>query len=101
MAPAGGGAGRAAPPAGAGAAGGGLPTPATPADRRALAGAARHGGEPVDVGGTPVVPGAAGFDANAARNHVPVTLIVVLALLAAAAAAATTPFVRRHAGALR
>jgi hypothetical protein len=94
---AGGGGGGGAGGAGGGDAGGGgggaLLTPATDDDRRALEEATARGGEPVEVGGRPITPGAAGV---AARNSVPSTLIVVLVLLAAMAAVGSAPFVRRH-----
>jgi hypothetical protein len=80
-----------------GAGGGGAPlTPATDADRKAIEEAAAQGGAPVEVGGRQIVPGAAGFDANAARNELPTTLIAVLVLLAVAALIAAAPFVRRR-----
>jgi hypothetical protein len=79
---------------------GGLLTPSTPADHKAIADAATHGGVPVQVGGAPIEPGATGLAANAARNTVPTTLIVVLALLALAAVAGAAPYIRRHAGAI-
>jgi hypothetical protein len=95
----GGGGGAAGGGAGGGGAGGtgGAPlTPSTEADQRALAEAAAGGDAPVDVGGKPIVPGAAGLAANAPRNALPSTLIAVLAMLAAAAAIGAAPFVRRR-----
>jgi hypothetical protein len=79
--------------------GGGGPalTPATDDDRKALEEAAAQGSAPVEIDGRQVVPGAAGFNANAARNTLPDTLIVVLVLLAVAALIAAAPFVRRRA----
>lgn len=83
----------------AGAGGGGMPgggastggggsgptlTPASDAERKALAEAATSGAAPVEVGGERIVPGAAGFSPDAARNGLPTTLlfaIVALALL--------------------
>jgi hypothetical protein len=94
---AGGGAGGAGGGAGGGGGGGETLTPSTDADRAALDDAAAGGGEALDVGGRSIVPGAAGFGADAARNTLPSTLIVVLALLAAAAAASAAPLARRHA----
>jgi hypothetical protein len=81
---------------GAGGAGGAPLTPSTEEDQRALAEAAAGGDAPVDVGGKPIVPGAAGLAANAPRNTLPSTLIAVLAMLAAAAAIGAAPFVRRR-----
>ena len=72
-------------------------TPSTDADRAALDDAAKGGGGALDVGGRSIVPGAAGFGADAARNTLPSTLVVVLALLAAAAAASAAPLARRRA----
>jgi hypothetical protein len=71
-------------------------TPSTDADRAALEDAAKGGGGALDVGGRSIVPGAAGFSADAARNTLPSTLIVVLALLAAAAVASAGPLARRR-----
>jgi hypothetical protein len=81
---------------GGGGAGGAPLTPSTEADQRALADAAAGGDAPVEVGGKPIVPGAAGLAANAPRNALPSTLIAVLAMLAAAAAIGSAPFVRRR-----
>jgi len=78
-----------------------LLTPSTPADQQALADAAQGDGGPLDVGGTQVVPGAAGLLAGDIRNGLPVTLIVTLVLLALAALAGAAPCVRRRAGAMR
>jgi hypothetical protein len=94
----GGGAGGGAGRVDAGGGGGGpVITPSTDADRQALQQAAADGGAPVEVGGKPVVPGAAGFAANATRNDLPSTLIAVLILLAAAALIAAAPVVRKRA----
>jgi hypothetical protein len=81
--------------AGAATGGGGTLTPETPRDQKALAEAASAGDTPVQVDGERLVPGAAGFQAHAARNPLPVGLIVVLVLLALAAAAGTAPRLRR------
>jgi len=79
--------------------GGGTPqgplTPTTPDDQNTLNQALREGGKGVDVGGTSIVPGAVGFNADAARNSMPTTLIVLLALLGAATLAMLLPSVRR------
>jgi len=72
-------------------------TPNGPAEQRALEDAASKGGKtPVDVGGTEVLPGAAGFATGAARNDLPPTLLVALILLGAAAVAAAIPYARRR-----
>lgn len=86
-------------PLGGGAGGGSGPLAPSGADeQRALDSAAGQGGEqPVQVGDGTVVPGAAGFSADAARNTIPTTLVVALALLALAALAAAAPYVRRTA----
>jgi hypothetical protein len=78
---------------GGGGDGGEVLTPSTDADREALVGAGSAGGQPLQVAGGRVTPGAAG----GLRNNLPTTLIVVLVLLAVAAAAALAPFVRRRA----
>jgi len=84
---------------GGGGSGGGGPTltPSTDADRTALDEAAKGGGGALDVGGRSIVPGKAGFGADAARNTLPSTLVVVLALLAAAALASAVAPARRRA----
>jgi len=56
---------------------------------------ARKGGA-VSVGDEKIVPGAAGFAADAARNGLPTTLLVVMILLALCAAAAAAPVVHRR-----
>ena len=66
------------------------PPPATPAgeaDRAEIARAAKTGGRPVTVGGTAVVPGAAGLNTHAVHNPLPAVLALALALLAVPAAA--------------
>ena len=84
---------------GGGTGGGGTPqgpfTPSTPEDQNTLNQALREGAKGVDVGGASVVPGAVGFNADAARNSLPTTLIVLLALLGAATLAMLLPSVRR------
>jgi hypothetical protein len=70
-------------------------TPSTDADRQALQQAAAGGGQPLEVAGRKVSPGAGSL-----RNDLPATLLVVLALLAVAAVSALVPFVRRSAGRL-
>jgi hypothetical protein len=84
-------------PFGAGASGPSEPlTPSGPAEQQALDQAATGGGDkPVQVGDSTVVPGAAGFQAGAARSDLPDTLLVALILLGAAALAATAPYARR------
>jgi hypothetical protein len=72
-------------------------TPSGPQEQAALEKAAVGGGEsPVQVGDTTVVPGAAGFAADAARNAIPAPLVAVLILLGVAALAAAVPSVRRR-----
>jgi hypothetical protein len=83
---------------GGGTGGGGTLTPSTPADQKAIAAAAAKGATPVRVDGGTVVPGAAGFQAHAARNALPTGLIAVLVLLGIAAAAAAAPLLRRARG---
>jgi hypothetical protein len=87
--------------AGGTATGGGAPaaplTPSGPDEQGALDDAARSAGSaPIAPGEQPVVPGATGFAAGAARNELPPTLVVTLVLLALAAVAATVPAVRRR-----
>jgi hypothetical protein len=77
-----------------------LLTPETPADSSAIAKAQTDGDKPVEVGGTPIAPGATGFAAGAPRTSLPARIIAVLVLLGIAALAAAAPLVRRHAGAL-
>ena len=78
-----------------GSSGGGLLTPGTDEDRSALSDALGRGGDSVDVGGRPVIPGSAGFAAGAVRHDLPATLLVLLCLLAVAALAAIVPSARR------
>src|SRR5215217_4800746 len=65
------------------------PAPPTVSELKALD-AARNGdgGEPVNVGGTPVVPGTASMTTGAVDNGLPSTLLVVLILLGLTVAAA-------------
>ena len=65
-------------------------------EQRALDDAAKGGNRPVQVGEGTIVPGASGFAAGAARNDLPVTVLVTLILLGAAAVAAAVPYVRRR-----
>jgi hypothetical protein len=69
--------------------------PGGPEEQRALDDAAVNGEKPVQVGDSTVVPGAAGFAADAARNELPGSLLAVLILLALAALAAAAPYTRR------
>jgi hypothetical protein len=72
-------------------------TPGNPDEQAALDKAALSGGdEPVQVGDGTVVPGAAGFSADAVRNTIPPTLLAVLILLGLAALAGTVPYIRRR-----
>jgi hypothetical protein len=74
-----------------------LVEPSTPEDREAIAAASRAGApKPLEVDGRPVVPGASGLAANAARNGIPATLLIVLVLLGLAALAAAIPPARRR-----
>jgi len=81
---------------GGGGGGSGTPLqPSGPAEQRALDEAAAGGEKPVQVGDSTVVPGAAGFAADAARNELPGSVLAVLILLALAALAAAAPYTRR------
>ncbi len=81
---------------GGGGGGSGAPLePSGPQEQRALDDAAAAGAKPVQVGDSTVVPGAAGFAADAARNELPGTVLAVLILLALAALAAAAPYTRR------
>jgi hypothetical protein len=71
-------------------------TPAAPpsaAELKALNEAKSDAGS-IDVGGTPITPGAAGMTTGAVDNGLPSTLLVVLILLALAVAAAGGPVLR-------
>ena len=73
------------------------PAPPSAAELKALdAARAGDGGEPVDVGGSPVVPGTAGMTTGAVDNALPSTLFVVLILLGLTVAAAGGPLLRRR-----
>jgi len=74
---------------------GALLTAETDADRDALSEATAREPTPLEIDGESVVPGAAGFAANAARNDLPGTLLVVLGLLLLAAVLAAAPAARR------
>ena len=91
----GGGGGSGSEGTGGGSGGGQLLTPSSDADNRALDTASKVGTGPVDIDGRAVVPGAVGFDASAARNELPPTLIVLLILLGAGVLAAAVPTLRR------
>ena len=71
-------------------------TPASPEEQAALDQAIQGGEAPVQLGDSTVVPGAAGFAADAARNTIPTTLLAVLILLGVAALSAAVPYVRRR-----
>jgi hypothetical protein len=71
-------------------------TPSGPEEQAALDKSIGGGGAPVQVGDSTVVPGAAGFGADAARNSIPATLLAVLILLGLAAVAGAVPYVRRR-----
>jgi len=77
-------------------------TPAGPDEQAALEKAATGGGDaPVQVGSGTIVPGAAGFASDAARNAIPASLLAVLILLGLAALAGAVPYVRRRVHARR
>jgi hypothetical protein len=61
--------------------------PETPQDVAALEEAAKVGGEPVQINGRPVSPGASRLAAHVGRNDLPTTQIVLIALLLAGALA--------------
>jgi len=70
--------------------------PSGAGEQRALESARAAGGDkPVQVGDGTVVPGAAGFGPDAARNDLPASLLAVLILLALAALAAVLPRTRK------
>jgi hypothetical protein len=71
------------------------PAPPSAAELKAL-NDARATGESVDVGGTPIMPGAAGMTTGAVDNGLPSTLLVALILLGLAVAAAGGPVLRRR-----
>lgn len=71
-------------------------TPANPAEQRALLSARNAAAAPVEVDGQTLVPGAAGFAAEAARRDLPGPVILLLALLGLAALAGVVPAIRRH-----
>jgi hypothetical protein len=89
------GAGSGAAAAAAGNSAGPLIVPSTPADHKALAEAAKAGGQPVKINGESIVPGAAGLRSGATRNGIPGTLAVALVLLSFAGGALTFPAVRK------
>jgi hypothetical protein len=92
----GGGSGGGTGAAGAGGASSGAPlTAGNPAEQEALESAAQ-GSAPVEVDGSAIVPGASGFATGAARNALPVSVLVVLILLGLTALAAAVPPVRRR-----
>jgi hypothetical protein len=68
--------------------GGTLLTPSTDADREAIEQAATGGGQPIEIAGRRVTPGAG-------SNDLPSTLLVMLILIAAAAVAGLAPQIRR------
>ena len=72
-------------------------TPSGPEEQEALAEAARSGGEESLPGASgPIVPGASGLDADAARHTLPGSLFLTLVLLVVAVVAASAPVVRRR-----
>jgi len=72
-------------------------TPSGPQEQQELDQAAAGGGDqPIQVGSTTVVPGAAGLASDAAQNAMPVTVLVALILLGLVAIAGAVPYVRRR-----
>ena len=72
-------------------------TPSSPQEQQELDQAAAGGGDqPIQVGSTTVVPGAAGLASDAAQNAMPVTVLVALILLGLVAIAGAVPYVRRR-----
>ena len=71
-------------------------TPSGPEEQAQLEKAIGGGDAPVQVGDSTVVPGAAGFAADAARNAIPGSLLAVLIMLGLAALSAAVPYVRRR-----
>lgn len=72
-------------------------TPSGPQEQQELEQAAAGGGDqPIQVGPTTVVPGAAGLASDAAQNAMPVTVLVALILLGLVAIAGAVPYVRRR-----
>src|SRR4051794_6731929 len=69
--------------------------PPSPAELKALDQARTDTGA-VNVGGTPITPGAAGMTTGAVDNGLPSTLLVALILLGVAVAAAGGPVLRRR-----
>ena len=71
--------------------------PSGPQEQQDLEQAAVAGGDaPIQVGGTTVVPGAAGLASDAAHNAMPVTVVVAMVLLGLVALAGAVPYVRRR-----
>ena len=72
-------------------------TPNGPQEQQELEQAAIGGGDqPIQVGSTTVVPGAAGLASDATKNAMPVTVLVALILLGLVAIAGAVPYVRRR-----
>jgi hypothetical protein len=69
--------------------------PPSPTELKALDQARTDAGA-VNVGGTPIMPGAAGMTTGAVDNGLPSTLLVALILLGVAVAAAGGPVLRRR-----
>jgi hypothetical protein len=71
--------------------------PPSPAELKSLEAAkSGEGDEPVEVGGAPVTPGAAGMTTGAVDNGLPGALLVVLILLGLTIALAAGPLLRRR-----
>jgi hypothetical protein len=78
--------------------GGGLTgaLPATPAEQRAIAGAARTGSAPVSVGGQQIHPGVVHANVSSAFSTLPTPLLALLAFLIACAVAFGGGFARKR-----
>jgi hypothetical protein len=77
--------------------GGSKLTPSGPEEQKTLDIARRSAGtSAVEIDGQRIVPGAAGFAADAARRGIPGPLVLLLALLGAAALAAAVPPIRKR-----
>jgi hypothetical protein len=72
-------------------------SPSSPEEEKALAAArGSAGNSAVVVDGERIVPGAAGFAADAARRGLPAPLVVLLVLLGVAALAGAVPVIRKR-----
>jgi heme A synthase len=72
-------------------------SPKSPEDYKTLRDAIeKAGSEPVEFNGRKVLPGAAGFAADAARRGIPTPLLILLALLGVAAVLGAVPAIRKR-----